>query len=89
MTKRDINGQVSNDFDVLEVEDFIEEDVEGRVNDIKNHLCVYSSSEEGSESKQDGSLRFTEPQQETIEDDSYRNELIALFSDNSDKLHIP
>lgn len=42
---------MSNDFDVLEVEDFIEEDVEGRVNDIENQMCVYSSSEEGFESE--------------------------------------
>lgn len=38
---------MSDDFDDLEVNDSMEEDAEGRVNDIENHLYAYSSSEKG------------------------------------------
>lgn len=37
-------------FMFLEVKNSIEEDVVGRVNDMQNHLCVYLSNEEVSES---------------------------------------
>lgn len=49
-------------FMFLEVKNSIEEDVVGRVNDMQNHLCVYSSNEEVSESEQNGLLRFVEAQ---------------------------
>lgn len=57
-----IYGQIFNDFGVVEVKDSMEEDVVGRVNNMQNHLCVYSSSEEVSESEQDRFLRFVETQ---------------------------
>lgn len=38
---------MSNDFNVLEVNDSMEEDAEGRVNDIENHLYAYSSKKKG------------------------------------------
>lgn len=84
LTKMDIHGLMP-DFDVINVKDSMEEDAVGKVNDMHNHLCVYSSSEEVTKSKQDELPRSAEVQQEAEEDDGYRNELIALFSDNSDR----